>query len=142
MKEIKIKQFDIDEVNEITLLSIGEARCIDKKFLGCGDWWWLRSPGHIQMCAATVSCDGSVYKGGNSIYKRYGVVRPIFRISNLEIEIGEPVKIGKTWCTVVKKDFALANYPICKHKFDEKSNEWETSELKKFMNSEEFISLL
>lgn len=142
MKEIKIKQFDINEVDEITLLSIEETNSIDKKILDCGEWWWLRSPGYYPLNAAIVYQDGSIYEFGYYACIDFINVRPAFKINTLESKIGESVRIGKTWCTVVNTDLVLADCPICKHEFDSKSNEWETSELKKFINSEEFISLL
>ncbi|MCQ2527639.1 MAG: DUF6273 domain-containing protein [Saccharofermentans sp.] len=46
-------------------------------------WWWLRSPGRSQDNAADVSIDGSVYYGGFSVDRSYGVVRPALWI-NLE----------------------------------------------------------
>ena len=47
-------------------------------------WWWLRSPGHNQDCAALVSPDGSLY--GIGVNCDDAVVRPALWI-NLESEI-------------------------------------------------------
>lgn len=142
MKEMKIKQFEVNEVNEITLLSIEEADKIPKSFRACGDWWWVRSPGFYQNLAISVRVDGDVYEIDHDVIVVSLAVRPAFRISNLESEIGDPVRIGKTWCTVVDKDLVLANHPICSHRFDKKSNNWETSELKAFIESDEFKAMI
>lgn len=39
-------------------------------------WWWLRSPGIYQNCAAYVFADGDVSGGGNRIDRDYNAVRP------------------------------------------------------------------
>lgn len=142
MEEIKIKKFDIDEVDEITLLSVEEAEKIPDSVRACGKWWWLRSLGDCQNYAAIVHYDGYVYRGGYDVDIDGRAVRPAFRINNLKSEIGEPVRVSKIWCTVIDKDLVLANHPICNHRFDEKSNNWETSEIKAFINSDEFKAMI
>lgn len=142
MEEIKIKKFNIDEVDEITLLSVEEAEKIPDSVRACGKWWWLQSPGYNQKFAAVVDDIGGVYENGNFIYFDTNTVRPVFKISNLESDIGEPVRINKTWCTVIDKELVLTDNPICNHKFDSKSNDWENSELKAFVNSDEFKAMI
>lgn len=142
MKELKFKQFDISEINEITLLSVEEARKVPVSILACGKWWWLRSPGYIQERAAKVGLDGNVLEHGYFVNYEHTAVRPAFRINNLESKIGEPVRIGKTWCTVIDKGLVLADKLICNHRFDKKSNNWETSELKAFVNSDKFKAMI
>ena len=44
-------------------------------------WWWLRSPGGIQGCAASVYDDGSVGYGGFSVDNDYVAVRPALWIN-------------------------------------------------------------
>lgn len=143
MKKIEIKQFDINEVKEVTLLSIEEAKRVPKKSLrACGDWWWLQSPSDCQNIAVFVYSNGDINKDGNCVNNERCTVRPAFRINNLKSKIGDKIMVGKTWCTVIKKDFALADYPICQHIFDLKSNDWETSELKAFIESDEFKAMI
>lgn len=142
MKEIRIKQFDINEVDEITLLTVEQAKEIPNYILACGDWWWLRSSNCCQYDAAVVYDGGDVKDGGDRVFDDYSTVRPVFRINNLDSFLGDCVYINKTRCTVIDKNLALADYPICEHRFDLESNDWKTSELKKFINSKEFISLL
>lgn len=142
MEEIKIKKFNISEVYKITLLSAEEAKEIPSHILPhCSDWWWLRSPGYDQFIAVGVSYNGQISKYGNFVFDRYAV-RPAFRISNLESETGDKVMVSKTLCTVIDKGLVLADYPICRHKFDSESNNWESSELKEFINSEEFKAMI
>lgn len=45
-------------------------------------WWWLRSPGNNQYCAASVRLDGSLSRNSRVDYDK-GVVRPAFWL-NLE----------------------------------------------------------
>lgn len=142
MKKNEIKQFDISEVDEITLLSAEEARKVPKSILACGEWWWLRSPGNYQLSSALVSFDGVVYEYGLLVYFALYTVRPAFRISNLESKIGDKIMISKTWCTIIDEGLALADSPVCEHRFDSKSNNWESSELKEFINSEEFKKMI
>lgn len=142
MKKIEIKQFDINEVKEVTLLSIEEAKRVPKSFRACNEWWWLRSSGSTQDHAAFIYYDGGISESGCYVYSDIRNVRPAFRINNLKSKIGDKIIVGKTWCTVVKKDFALADCPICKHIFDSKSNDWETSDLKAFIESDEFKAMI
>ncbi len=44
-------------------------------------WWWLRSPGSYQDCAASVDYVGSVYYIGNYVNYAYGCVRPALWIN-------------------------------------------------------------
>lgn len=142
MKKIEVKQFDISEVNEITLLSIEEAQKAPKAFRACGEWWWLRSPGYYQFSVANVNRDGDVYEHGLNVRNDIYAVRPAFRINNLKSKIGDKIMVGKTWCTVIDGGLVLADYPICEHRFDGKSINWETSELKAFIESNEFKAMI
>lgn len=143
MNKIEIKQFDISEINEITLLSIEEAGKVPVSILACGEWWWLRSPGYYQYDATYVYIGGGVYELGDYVYSDNIAVRPAFRINNLESEIGGKIMVGKTWCTVVDEGLALADCIIGgSHRFDKESNNWETSELKAFIESDEFKAMI
>lgn len=141
MKELKFKQFGIDEVDEITLLSVEEAKKVQPQIRACSEWWWLRSPGLNQYFAAIVDKSG-ISELGDLVSSGYHTIRPVFKINSLESEIGEKIMVNKTWCTIIDEGLVLADNPICNHRFDEKSNKWETSELKAFINSEEFKSMI
>lgn len=142
MEELKIKKIEINEVDEIILLSVEEARKIPQNILACGDWWWLRSSGHRQGDAALVSRGGIVHPRGYCVNFDYCAIHPAFRLNNLNAKIYDKVMIGKTWCTVIDEGLALTDYSICKRRFDEKSNNWESSELKEFINSEGFKAMI
>lgn len=142
MKEIRVKFFNISEIDEITLLTVEQAKKLPNHILRCNEWWWLQSPGNRSYKTAVVYRDGDINKRGYDVDYVSSAIRPAFRITNLKSEIWDKVIIGKTLCTVVDKDLVLADSFICKSTFDEKSNNWETSELKAFINSKRFISLL
>ena len=44
-------------------------------------WWWLRSPGLNQLCAAVVTSGGDVYSYGNIVYYDRNAVRVAFKIN-------------------------------------------------------------
>lgn len=142
MKKLEVKQFDISEVDEATLLPVEEARKLQKSIRACGEWWWLRSPGSDQDRAAYAGYGVAVYEHGSYVRDASIAVRPAFRISNLESKIGDKIMIGKTWCTIIDEGLVLADSPVCEHRFDSKSNNWESSELKEFINSEEFKKMI
>lgn len=134
-----MKHFDPKET-KITLLTIKQAKKLPRKVRTCGDWWWLRSPGYFQTRTAIVHDGGGIIRSGDYVDYDYNAVRPAFEIENLNFEFGEKVHIGKLRCTVIGKDLALADECVCNHYFDSKSNDWETSELKAFIESEEFAN--
>ena len=45
-----------------------------------GSWWWLRSPGYLQLRAACVYGDGSVDANGCRVDSGNGGIRPVFTI--------------------------------------------------------------
>lgn len=131
-----IKKTELEcRVDEITLLSIEEYEqhkpvipCID-------DFWWLRSPGYFSYNAAGVFDYGTVYDFG--VYDTTIGVRPALHISVLdssEFSKGGSIEIfDKTWTVLdVKEDqiYVLADEIIAQRGFDKESNNWETSELK------------
>ena len=141
-------------IKEITLLTIEQAKRLPRELLACGEWWWLRSPGYIQDYAAYVYIDGSVYYRGDYVRNVVGCVRPAFVIPGLDSKIYDKVHIGGyrytldgdyiggCVCTVVDKDLVLADDVVCYHRFDAKSNDWNKSELKAFIESDEFLKKL
>ena len=71
-----------DTKDKLFLLSLDE---VQKYFKSDADratrrWWWLRSPGGDQSCAAGVFDDGSVRGNGDFVYLGYGI-RPAFNIN-------------------------------------------------------------
>ena len=140
MKAVKHVSFNC--IKEITLLTIEQAKRLPRELLACGEWWWLRSPGYYQYTAAFVSTDGSVSYGGDCVYSDRGCVRPAFVIPGLDSKIYDQVHVGGCVCTVVDKDLVLADDVVCYHRFDAKSNDWNKSELRAFIESDEFLKKL
>ena len=152
MKAVKHVSFNC--IKEITLLTIEQAERLPRELLACGEWWWLRSPGRNQLDAATVSSGGSVCYNGHIVTYGSDCVRPAFVIPGLDSKIYDKVHIGGyrytldgdyiggCVCTVVDKDLVLADDVVCYHRFDAKSNDWNKSELKAFIESDEFLKKL
>ncbi|MBO5319388.1 MAG: toll/interleukin-1 receptor domain-containing protein [Ruminococcus sp.] len=63
----------------IYLLSIDEAKALSEEIRETGSWWWLRSPGSFQDCAAGVSSDGSLRTFGVNVDNENGV-RPALNL--------------------------------------------------------------
>lgn len=132
-----MKCFSLKEA-KITLLTIEQTKKLPKNVLACGNWWWLRSPGRNQYNAARVGSVGGIFEYGYGVFNFNVGVRPAFKIANLSSEFGEKVYVGKLLCTVIDKDHVLADECVCEHRFDSEINDWETSELKGFIESEAF----
>ena len=141
MKYKLIPQYKLEDVSEITLLTVDEARKLSQYIRACGCWWWLRSPGYYQNYAAYVYYIGDVYEYGTNVNTDNGAVRPAFKISNLKSS-NRKVLVENLWCTVVDTDLVIADMPICKHRFDANFNDWDKSELKAYINSDEFKRLI
>ena len=104
--------------------------------------WWLRSQGSVTQATAYVSKDGEINVAGTYIDTRDACVRPAFCIPHLSSNCckpGDKITVGtQTVCTVISADIALADNIVCKHRFDPDNNDWNASEIKKFINSDEF----
>lgn len=122
---------------EINLLSAEEYEKYKDKIPHINCWWWLRSPGINSSIAAGVHYDGSVFYHGGSVYSAVGAaVRPVLRISDgRKYKIGERVMYYNFPWIIIDKNLAIAEVPIAFHRFDEKSNDYENSEIKKFLNN-------
>lgn len=139
---VERENFDC-EIKEATLLSIEEYKKYESIIPLLKKWWWLRSPGYYQSYAAGVSDDGGVYERGINVAFDFYAVRPALKI---QISNSESFKSGdkldlldKKWTVldVLKKEiYILCNESIGNHKFDSKSNIWETSELKTWLESQ------
>ena len=144
MKVKAIPYFKIKDISEITLLSIREwnkAKEIKSvpRFIG---WWWLCSPGYYSTLATCVYGSSITNDYGDDVKYDFGRVRPAFKIPNLKLEIGSKIFVENTLCTVIDTDYALSDIAVCQHRFDKKSNDYETSEIKQFINSDEFKEML
>lgn len=129
--------YEREDVKEVTLLTVEQAKKLSDKTLSCDEWWWLRSPGDEEYLVAYVYCDGDVDEGGTNNDCDYGTIRPAFVIPNLEKANGK-IYVGKIPCTKIDKDLALADNYVCYSEFDPVSNNWEESNLKRYIESDEF----
>ena len=139
----EIDSYSVNEISEITLLSVEEWQKTEKiksvpRFT---NQWWLRSPGYYSSYACGVNYVGYVYDYYYTDFTNVGV-RPAFKIPNLESGIGDKIFVCNTLCTVIDKDYVLSDTVICLHQFDEKTNVYENSEIKRFIDSDEFKKML
>ena len=128
------QEIDVD-VTGITMLSINEAKLVDKNIRCVGDSWWLRSPGFFDFYAAYVDLDGFVYDIGRNVDHEYGL-RPALKIYNLEssnLRIGDRFLLADEQWIVISKDKALCNRIVGKTPFRE---DWKASDAKNYEASD------
>lgn len=128
------------KIEEITLLSIEEYYRYRSLIPYLNKYWWLRSPGYDSLHAAYVCSSGAVDDYGFYVYCTDIGVRPALRISvsdSSEFLRGCSIELfDKTWTVLdITGDqiYVLADNIIGGHIFDTKSNVWETSELKAWL---------
>lgn len=102
--------------------------------------WWLDAD-KLNNCVGIVVQDGRVHFWGSAPNVTLGV-RPAFTLNQFIGQKGEKLLINKTPCTFIQPNEALSDIVICQHIFDPHTNLFENSELKKFINSDEFKKLL
>ena len=126
------------KIHGATLLSVEEAEnLLTEEERRYRVWWWLRSPGYDSSDAAYVNFYGDVFYDGDCVdYDDY-CVRPALKISNLESSnlIGDVFEVGDWKFKVISKNLAwLYEQDIGKHIFDAKTNVYEQSEIKQFVD--------
>lgn len=133
--EICKKEFDATK-DHIFLLSIEEYEKYKDKIPKIDCWWWLRSPGNYPYQAAIVGKGGVFYDVGIYVHGNDGAVRPVVNFSRFEHDypkIGERIiKYNFPWI-VIDEGLAIAEVPIAFRRFDEKSNDYENSEIRQFL---------
>lgn len=131
----------IPYIKEITLLSIEEASKLPQYILAANNVWWLRSRGrdHFrQVTIAAVDSSGFVVKGGVTFDNNFIGVRPAIRISNLEfknLEVGEVAECFEREWYYVGDDLFLMKDVIGELQFDSKSNDFDKSLIKDYLNN-------
>ncbi len=130
---------EILEITGATLLSVEEAKeFLTKKERKYSRWWWLRSPGYIQIYAADVNRDGGVGELGHGVDDAGDAVRPALKILNLEksnFAIGDIFKINGYDFKIISQNLAwLYRQDIGLEFFDSKSNDYEKSHIKKYVD--------
>lgn len=145
----ELKEIPVECIEGSTLLSIDEAKSLltqeerKRTYNGKLCWWWLRSPGYEQICAAGVFYDGSVSFSGGDVYDDDGCVRPALTISNLQssnLQVGDVFKFGGYKFKVISNKYALCEEVIGRCAFRKEwnakdSNVYEKSDVKKFVDN-------
>lgn len=124
----------------VTLLTKEEYIKYKDVFPHLRESWWLRTPSGAPKFAYKIQDDGRV--GNCNVHKCLGV-RPAIRMpffSFKPLNPGDKIKIGRRLFTVLSWDgfnlFALCNGCIAKKQFDPNDNQWESSEIKKWLQIE------
>lgn len=138
-----MKKFNTERVNP-TLLTLEQAKNLPQWILNCGYSWWLRTPDMRPSNNGWEYVYEVFEKSTRNVLAVHcnSGVRPAFEIDNLNADLYERVKVEEIYCTVIDKNLVLADDVICNCRFDNKSNDWLSSELKKYIESDNFLSLL
>ena len=137
-KENKEKEDITPYVTGVTLLSVEEARNLDKEILKADKDWWLRSHGHNDYAAFVYSDYGDVNAYGNFVNRTLGL-RPALEISKSSgYKIGESVDFGGHSFTIISDTYALCDDVMgeCPFRHDFKAddaNEYEASDIKRYI---------
>ena len=121
--------------DELFLLSVEEYEKYKGVIPVIGSWWWLRSPGINSTLAAFVYIDRSVSTYGFGVSLASGI-RPAFRVQKSEIsnlQIGYRKSCYDFPFVKIDDDLLIAEVPIAFDKFDDESNDYEKSYVKKFL---------
>lgn len=117
---------------EITLLTVEEYERYKPQIPIINDWWWLRSPGYDQIGAAYVGRDGDV-DDYVDVGSDDSAVRPVLKSEAINLPVGEKfISLGNRW-VVIDDHVAISEDVITHRRYDKKSNDWETSELKAWL---------
>lgn len=126
----------LHEDYEITLLTAEEYKAHKDAIPPLRCYWWLRSPGYYDDYASIVCDDGYVYLAGHSVYDDDVAVRPALKISDPDssnLQIGDTLTILDNLWTYIGGGLAISKYLIAQHRYDSDNNDWETSELKAWL---------
>lgn len=135
------------EDDEIFLLSEEEYEKYREVIPQVKQHWWLRSPGCTNLYATIVRRDGDVRDCIDYVFGG-DCVRPVLRVNTdsrvalvtddgkcRHFSIGDRiVKYGYTWIKI-SDDLAISEVPIGYEKFDDFSNDYETSYIRKWLKN-------
>lgn len=125
--------------DEIFLLSIDEYKKYKDKIPHAA-WWWLRTQGYFITYTTSVNVESDINDNGRLVYS-IGGVRPVLKYTNLKSKI-TPSKINTDRFIFndfpfliidEKKELAIAEVPIAFSKFDDESNDYENSYIRKWL---------
>ena len=118
---------------EITLFTKEEYEAHREQLPLVTDGWWLRSPGDYFYYAADVDNGGFVNEYGDDVNYDYNAIRPALKSAIINLPIGEKfIALGNRWL-MIDDGFAISEDVITHRRYDSKNNEWETSELKEWL---------
>lgn len=125
-----IEKLDATVGDEIFLLSVEEYEKYRYDIPQFNAWWWLRSKGSSSDIVESVCC-GNIKDSYSTFID--GCVRPALRLKSNAHPIGSRLmKYDFPWI-VIDSNLAIAEVPIATHRFDEKSNNYEASEIRRFL---------
>lgn len=131
---------------EITLLAAGEYHEFQDIIPRSQEPWWLQTRSTGSRYLAGVGGDGGVYR--YLIHDNRLGVRPALHIilnTNKSFGVGKQIRIGSKSWTILKtietpfdeiELFVLCNEFIATRRFDPDSNDWKSSELKQWLETE------
>ena len=129
MKHINLKHGEY----EITLLTVEEYERYKPQIPTINAWWWLRSPGYDQDDAALATAGGGVDYNGDSVNHGSNAVRPALKSDAINLPVGKKfIALGNRW-VVIDDHVAVSKDVVTHRRYDRKSNDWETSELKEWL---------
>ena len=104
--------------------------------------WWLSTPHPLRNYpnrVAMVDHDGTVVY---TLTSAHMAIRPVIKIKDFVVTPGTKYQVGNMTYTAIDKDKLLANF-ICETQlFDKHSNKFETSFIKRYIESQNFIKAL
>ena len=129
------------EITGATLLSVEEAKQLDKEILKASGSWWLRSPGFAHKAAFVSGEYGDIRVHGYPVRESFGV-RPALIISDLEssnLKIGGSIAFGNHNFTIISDNYTLCNDIIgeCVFRKDwitKDADDYEASDIKKYVD--------
>ena len=141
-KKMKVTRYNPEEieavVTDISLLTLEEAKALPENIRQYRGWWWLRTPGDERFTVAFVYNGGSVNSYGTDIGYNYNCVRPVLTIADLDffdLEVGDTLAIQNKRYIYIGDNRVIYNGELVYHRFDEDSNDYEKSEIKKIVDN-------
>lgn len=123
--------------DKICLLTKAEYRLYKSKIPRIDCWWWLRSPHDGQRYVDSVMNNKLRDDCFLSLYHTLAI-RPVLKYSNLTIEPSKKPNCFMwnevRWVIIdEKRKMAISEMPIAFDKFDDKSNDYSTSYIRKWL---------
>lgn len=140
---VKDKLFLLSKKEVKNLLSKKDRRCRYAVERGRYWWWWLRTPGYTDTNVIYVTPDGILHDNGIDVIYPDVSVRPALYINVNYLQSLERTKKGYVefggikWKVLNEETgLLLAKVPICRHCFDENTNDYEDSKIRAYLNND------